>query len=108
MADAFSFKKGVRLPSRTITLSGNGLTTLVGVDQVVFVYRKKGVAERNEIIAVVTDAAAMKVRVDFGALDVDEIATYQWQCEAVVGGERMAFPEKGFYTFSVTENIEAV
>lgn len=108
MSDAFSFKKGARLPSRTLTLSGNGITTLTGVDSVTFVYRESGVTERRTIAAVITDAPNMKVRVDFGASDVAAIKKFQWHVEAVVGGLTMCFPEKGFYTFSVTEAIEAV
>lgn len=107
MVDAFSFKKGMRLPSRTIVLAGNGVTSLAQLDpgSIKFVYRKKGVVERNEILATITDAAAMKVRVDFAALDVDEIAAYQWHVEATIGGLGMAFPERGFYQFSVTDTI---
>lgn len=109
MSDAFSLKLGARLPSRTITLAGNGITSLDELDpgSIKFRYRKKGVVERNDIAAVIVDAAAMKIRVDFGAVDTDEIATYEWDIEATVGGLKMYFPEKGFYTFSVTGTIAA-
>ena len=106
MADLFSFKKGARLPSRTITLVGNGLTTLTGIDNAKFIYRKSGVVERTEILAVVVDVDLLQIRVDFAALDVDEISKYQWHVEVTIGGLVMCFPEKGFYTFSVTETIE--
>lgn len=112
MPDLFSFKRGIYGPARIVTLNGNGLTNLDGIDSVKFVYRTLvdgvPVEERNEIVATVHDSAAMQVLVTFSALDVDVEAKYQWQVEVVVGGVTMAFPEKGFYTFSVTDNIEAV
>lgn len=109
MSDVFSYKKGMRLPSRIITLAGNGITTLTELDpgSIKFVYRKKGVAERVEIAASIVSASAKTIEVDFGAVDTDEIAQYQWHVEATVGGLTMAWPERGFYTFSVTEAIEA-
>lgn len=107
MKDAFSYKKGMRLPSRFITLAGNGVTSLTQLDvgSIKFVYRKTGVAERNAIDATIVDAAAMRISVDFGTVDTDEIAQYQWHVEAKIGGLPMAFPEVGFYTFSVTDTI---
>jgi hypothetical protein len=107
--DAFSYKKGMRLPSRIITLAGNGVTSLAQLDvgSIKFVYRKKGVVERNEILATIVDAAARTISVDFGTVDTDEIAQYQWHVEARIGGLSMAFPEVGFYTFSVTDPIAA-
>lgn len=110
MSDAFSFKLGMRLPTRILTLAGNGLTSLATIDvgTIKFVYRKKGVAERNEIAATIFDSAKMQIAVNFGTVDTDELAQYQWHVEAKVGGLLMAFPEKGFYTFSVTETIGAV
>lgn len=110
MSDAFSYKRGMRLPSRIVTLAGNGLTTLDTVDpgSINFVYRTKAANERKLIAAVVVDAAAMKVEIDFGSVDTSVIAQYQWHIEATVGGLPMAFPERGFYTFSVTDQIEVV
>lgn len=105
-ADLFSFKRGARLPTRTITLVGNGLTNLDGIDGVKFVYRTAGVEERKEIVASVADSAAMKVQVAFGATDVAVEAKYQWHVEVTIGGLIMCFPEKGFFTFSVTDTIE--
>lgn len=106
---AFSYKKGMRLPSRIITLAGNGVTSLAQLDSgsIKFVYRKKGVVERNEILATIVDAAARTIAVDFGAVGTDELATYQWHVEAKIGGLPMAFPEEGFYTFAVTDTIAA-
>lgn len=106
MSDAFSYKRGMRLPRRIITLAGNGLTTLSAVDSIKFVYRKMGAVERNEIVAAVVDAAALTIEVDFGTVDTDEIAQYQWHVEVTVSGLVMAFPERNFYTFSVTATIE--
>ena len=109
MADAFSFKRTARLPIRVITLAGNGLSNLDGIDpgSVKFVYRQAGVEERKEIAGTVQDSAAMKVAIPFGAIDVATEGKYQWQIEVTVGGLTMCFPEKGFYTFAVTDNIEA-
>lgn len=106
--DAFSYKRGMRLPARIITLTGNGVTTLAALDSnsIKFVYRKKGVVERKLIAATISDAAAMKIEVDFGTIDTATIAQYQWHVEAAIGGLVMAFPELGFYTFSVTDTIE--
>jgi len=108
MSDVFSYKRGMRLPSRIITLSGNGLTSLDTVDSgsVKFVYRRKGIAERIEISAIVIDEALMRIEVDFSSVDTGTIGQYQWHVEAKVGGLPMAFPERGFYTFSITETIE--
>jgi hypothetical protein len=109
MADAFSYKLGMRLPSRIITLSGNGLTSLDLIDpgSIKFVYRRKGVVERNEITATIVNSAKMQIAVDFGAVDTDEIAQYQWHVEARIGALPMAFPEVDFYTFSITGTIAA-
>jgi hypothetical protein len=109
MADAFSFKKGARAPDRIVALAGNGVTDLSTLDSgsIKFVYRAAGVVERNEITAAIEgDATDLRIRIPFGAVDVDEIGKYQWHIEAAVGGKLMYWPEKGFYTFSVTENIE--
>lgn len=108
MSDAFSYKRGMRLPSRIITLTGNGLTSLTGVDpgSIKFVYRTQGTHERSVIVASVVDSPTMKIEVDFGAVNTGTIAQYQWHVEATVGGLPMAFPEKGFYTFSIVETIE--
>ena len=108
MSDAFSYKRGMRLPARIITLSGNGLTNLdtITPGSIVFVYRKKGTTTRTTIAASVVSSAAMTVRVDFGSVDTAVIAQYQWHVEASIGGLAMAFPEQGFYTFSITEQIE--
>lgn len=108
MSDQFSYKRGMRLPSRIITLSGNGLTSLDSIDanSLKFVYRRKGVTERKEIAAMVVDEATMRIMVDFGAVDTAVIAQYQWHVEATIGGLPMAFPELGFYTFSITDTIE--
>lgn len=108
MKDSFSYKKGMRLPSRFITLAGNGVTSLTQLDvgSIKFVYRKVGFPlERNVIDATIVDAAAMRISVDFGTVDTDELAQYQWHVEAKIGGLPMAFPEVGFYTFSVTDTI---
>lgn len=105
--DAFSFKRGARLPVRIVTLSGNDLSNLDGIASATFVYRAIGVDERKEIAATVYDSAAMQVSVAFGAIDVATEGKYQWQVEVDVGGLVMTFPEKGFYTFSITDNIEA-
>lgn len=106
--DAFSYKRGMRLPSRIITLVGNGVTNLTAIDpgSIKFVYRPKETNQRKEIAASVVDAALMKIDVDFGAVDTSVAAQYQWHVEATIGGLVMAWPEKGFYTFSVTETIE--
>lgn len=106
-SDLFSYKKGMRLPSRVLTLDGNGIASLAELDpgSIRFVYRKKGVAERNEITPTIVDAAARKIRVDFGAIDTNTIAAYQFHVEGMVGGKLLAWPERGFYTFSVTETI---
>ncbi len=104
MTDKFSFKKGARLPSREMTLTSSTDFNLQTADSVTFVYRKKGVAERNTIAPVILSPT--KIRVDFGSIDVDEIAQYEWHVEAVFSSKRMDFPERSFFTFSVTETIE--
>lgn len=108
LRDAFSFKRGMRLPSRIVTLVGNGLANLDSIDpgSIKFVYRKKGVVERNLITATVVSSTAMTIKVDFGTLDTDELARYEWHIEATIGGLGLAWPERDFYTFSVTETIE--
>jgi hypothetical protein len=112
MADSFSFKRGARLPVRVITITGNGLTNLDVIDSAKFVYRalvdSVPVEERREIAASVFDSDAMQVSVAFAALDVSVEGKYQWHIEVAVSGLLMYFPEKGFYTFSVTDNIEAL
>lgn len=104
--DSFSFKRGARLPARIVQLAGNGLTSLDGISGATFVYRKIGISERKTIAANVHDSAAMQVSVAFGAIDVATEGKYQWQIEVDIGGLVMSFPEKGFYTFSITDNIE--
>lgn len=106
-SDQFTFKKGARLPVRIFTLAGNGLANLDGIAGADFVYRRMGVEERKTIAATVSDSAALQVSVAFGALDVATEGKYQWHIEVDVGGLVMCFPEKGFNTFSVTDNIEA-
>jgi hypothetical protein len=103
MADTFSFKKGARLPSREMTLSSAAAFDLTQAASVTFVYRTQGVAERKTIAAVVLSAS--RIRVDFADTDVSTIAKYQWHIEAVFTGKTMCFPERDFYTFSVTETI---
>lgn len=107
MTDSFSYKQGAQLPSRIVTLSGNDLANLdaIDVDSIKFVYRVVSKPERQEIVCTISDSATMKIEVDFSALDTDTIAQYQWHVEAKQDGLLMYFPEKGFFTFSVTENI---
>jgi hypothetical protein len=106
MRDAFQFKRGARLPSRTMTLKSKATFDLATASSVKLVYRKVGVVERNEIVASSIDAPNKRVTFDFGTLDTDELAQYQWHVEAVFSGKRWDFPEGGFYTFSVVETIE--
>jgi hypothetical protein len=106
MKDAFGCKRGARLPSREMTLKSSASFDLAAASSVTFVYRTMGVVERNEIVAVVVDAPTKKIRIDFADLDVDVEARYEWHVEVVFSSKRMDFPEVGFYTFSVTENIE--
>lgn len=107
MADKFSFKKGARLPSREMTLSSAAAFDLAQASSVTFVYRTQGVIERRTIVAVVVDAPTKKVRVDFGDVEVGTIGKFEWHIEAVISGKTMCFPERGFYTFSVTDTIAA-
>ncbi len=106
MPDKFSFKKGARLPSRELLLESVASFDLSAASSVTFVYRAKGVDERRTIAAVVTDAPGKRIRVDFGANDVATIGVYEWHVEAVFTGQTMCFPERGFYTFSVTDTID--
>lgn len=108
--DAFSYKRGARLPVRIVTLAGNGLSDLSSLDvgSILFVYRTIGVDERKTITATIFDSPTMKIRVDFGAIDSATLGKYQWHIEAQVGGLTMCFPEKGFYSFSITDQIEVV
>jgi hypothetical protein len=105
MADKFSFKKGAVLPSRELTLTSEATFDLSTASSVTFVYRTQGTQERKTITAVVTDAPNGKIRVDFGAPDVATIGRYEWHVEAVFSGKTMVFPERDFYTFSVTATI---
>lgn len=107
MSDAFSFKVGAQLPSRTMTLTGNGLTSLASIDAntMLFVYRPKGTATRTTIPATIVDAAAMKIQIDFGTVDTATAGSFDWEIEAQIGGKKLYWPEKGFYSFSVTANI---
>jgi hypothetical protein len=107
MRDAFSFKRTARLPSREMTLKSAAAFDLATASSVKFVYREMGVDERREIAAVTVDAPTKKIRVEFGDTDVATIARYEWHVEVVIGGKTMCFPESGYYTFSVTELIEA-
>lgn len=106
MRQAFSFKRGARLPSREMTLTSSGTFDLALASSVTFVYRKLNVVERNEIVATVVDAPTKRIRVDFGATDVDTVSVYEWHIEAVFTGKTMTFPEDGFFQFSVVETIE--
>lgn len=111
MSDAFSFKRGAELPARVITLSGNGVTTLAAIDAgtLLFVYREKGVeTDRRTINAQIVDAAAMKVEVDFSSVDTATLGRYEWEVEGQIAGRKLYWPEKGFYTFSVTDNIDGL
>jgi len=108
MSDAFSYKRGMRLPNRIITLAGNGLSNLDTVDpgSLNFVYRTSGfTGERKVIAAAISESAAMKIEVDFASIDTSVVAKYQWQVEATIGGLPLAWPESGFYTFSITDTI---
>jgi hypothetical protein len=107
-ADAFSFKKDARLPSRIVTLSGNGLADLSTIDAntMLFVYRLKGDTVRKTITATITSIPLMKIQVDFASIDTQNLGKYEWHIEAQITGKKMYWPEKGFYTFSVTDNIE--
>lgn len=110
MADAFSFKKGATAPDRIVTLTGNGVTDLSTLDggTIKFIYRTKGVAELNEIVAAIEgDPTNLQIRVPFGTVDTDVVAKYEWHIEAQQSGKKMYWPEKGFNTFSVTTTIEA-
>lgn len=110
MADAFSFKRGASAPDRLVTLAGNNVTDLSALDggTIKFIYRRAGVTELNEIAAAIEGPTTdLVVRVAFDAINTETIAKYQWHIEAQVSGKKMYWPEKGFYTFSVTDNIEA-
>jgi hypothetical protein len=107
MFDAFSFKRTSRLPSREMTLKSAAAFDLTLASSIKFVYRALGGTGRNEIVAVVVDATANRIRVDFADADVATVGQYEWHVEAVFAAKTMCFPESGFYTFSVTEMIEA-
>jgi hypothetical protein len=107
MRDAFSFKRTERLPSREMTLKSAATFDLASASSVKFVYRTKGIVERRELAAVVVDAPAKRIRVDFGDTDVAIVGKFEWHIEVVLGGKLMTFPEGGFFTFAVTGNIEA-
>lgn len=116
MADLFSFKKGARLPSRSLKLKSSASFDLAQASSITFVYRTKGVVERRTIAVVVfgattydaeTEQYSASITVDFGATDVATVASFEWHVEAVFSGKTMCFPEKDFYTFSVTETIAA-
>lgn len=116
MADLFSFKKGARLPSRSLKLKSHASFDLAQASSITFVYRTKGVVERRTITVSVYGATSYdaeeklysaSITVDFGDSDVATIAKYEWHVEAVFSGKTMCFPEKDFYTFSVTEPIAA-
>ncbi len=106
MAELFSIKKGVQLPSQTWTLDTSASLDLASATSVDFVYRKKGVAERVVKALTVTDAPTKEVRLDLAIDEVDLIGTFQCQVEVTIGGKVMAFPHEGFDTFKVTANIE--
>jgi hypothetical protein len=110
MADAFSFKRGASAPDRLVVLDGNDVTDLDALDggTLKFIYRTAGVVELNEIAAAIEGPGTdLTIRVAFDTVDTETIAKYQWHIEAQLSGKKMYWPEKGFYTFSVTENIEA-
>lgn len=106
MSAAFTLKRTARLPSRAITLSGNGITTLQGIDSCAFVYEAAAGGTPVSLTATVTDAANMVIRVDFGATDVATVGTYKWHIKVTQGGLDMYFPEVGFYTFAITPTLE--
>lgn len=110
MSDAFSYKHRMRLPSRIITLAGNGVASLSELDpgSIKFCYRvKDSQADRKLISATpIGDPADLQVQVDFAAVDTGTEAQYEWHIEATINGLTLAWPERGFYTFSITDTIE--
>lgn len=105
MADQFSFKKGARLPSRLIKLTSDAAFDL-STASVTFVYRPIASTERRTIAAVLVAGTTDTIRVDFDATAVAVVGQFEWQIEAVFGELTMIFPEREFFTFSVTPTIE--
>jgi hypothetical protein len=106
MAELFSLKKGARLPSQTWTLTSTASFDLSLATSVLFVYRKKGVAERVEKALTVVSAEDKTVRLDIDTGEVDLVGTFQCHVEVTIAGKVMCFPHEGFDTFKVTSTIE--
>ncbi len=108
MADDFVLKRGDRLPALEATLQdaeGRGVD-LTGAS-VRFLWRPAGDSSAAATVrnAVVIDAAAGAVRVDWQVGDLNAAGAFVAEFEADFGGLKLTFPNSRFLKFRVVEDL---
>jgi hypothetical protein len=106
MAD-FHVRKGDRLPAIEAQLfRDDGVVNLTGVTSVELRWRP--VAGGTVVVksATVTDAAAGKVKYEWGVGDTDTAGVYAalWRV-TFADGRKASYPNQGFFRFAVTDDL---
>ena len=102
-----TFKQGDRLPSLSVTAIKTDGTSydLTGATAVFNMRSVSGTVKVNRAAAVVVDAAAGKLRYDWGVSDLDTTGDYEAEFECTISGKKLTVPTAGYIPITVLDDI---